>query len=313
MSRLVGAIAICVTAASGVIAQTPVTGDVVWVQAIVRDADGKLSRSLNRSEFRVVASEEPRPVTVVSKDELPMALSLMMDLSGSMALQQPKVRRSAELLMQEFGRGDRVNVGAFQGLVMVTQRFTANRGRILKSLEQPATGADDRCEPPGPTASGIAPPQRSTATGGTALWDAVWCGVNVLRRDREAIRRVLLVISDGLENSSVTSEQAAIRFAQVSGVMVYTVGFRAGDPTTAGRRSDKRLRDLADKTGGRYFPVEEKSALEPVFREIGDELRAHYVLGFTPRSANSRGPLQVAVTAPGYTVRASQQYSANGR
>ena len=66
-----------------------------------------------------------------------MALSLMMDASGSMALQQPKVRRSAELLMEEFGRGDRVNIGAFQGLVMVTQRFTANRGRILKSLEQP--------------------------------------------------------------------------------------------------------------------------------------------------------------------------------
>jgi VWFA-related protein len=261
-----------------------------------------------------VASEEPRPVTVVSKDELPMALSLMMDLSGSMALQQPKVRRSAELLMQEFGRGDRVNVGAFQGLVMVTQRFTANRGRILKSLEQPATSADDRCEPPGPTASGIAPPpQRPNASLGTALWDAVWCGVNVLQRDREAIRRVLLVISDGLENSSVTSEQAAIRFAQVNGVMVNTVGFRAGDATTQGQRSDKRLRDLADKTGGRYFPVEEKSALEPVFREIGDELRAHYVIGFTPRSANSRGPLQVSVTAPGYTVRASQQYSANGR
>ena len=80
-----------------------------------------------------------------------------------------------------------------------------------------------------------------------------------------------------------------------------------------GSRSDKRLRDLADATGGRYFPVDEKDPLEPVFREIGDELRAHYVIGFEPRSPNSRGALQVSVTTPGFTVRTRAQYSANGR
>jgi VWFA-related protein len=302
-----------VMTAAVVSAQVPVSDQVVWVQAIVRDAQGHLVRSLNVPGFRVVASNEPRPVTIVSKNELPMALSLMMDVSSSMALQQPKVRRSAELLTKEFGRGDRVNIGAFQGRVVVSPRFTANPGRILKSLEQPATGADERCEPPGPTASGIVPATRQQPTGGTALWDAVWCGVNVLQRDREAIRRVLLVISDGLENVSVTPEDAAIKFAQVNGVMVYTVGFRAFDSISMGQRSDRRLRDLAEKTGGRYFPVEEKSALEPVFREIGDELRAHYVVGFTPRTANSRGALQVSVTAPGHTVRARDYYSANGR
>jgi VWFA-related protein len=312
VTRFAGICVLSVMTVAAVTAQVPVRGNVVWVQAIVRDTQGHLVRSLNAADFRVLATDEARPVTIVSKNELPMALSVMMDLSVSMALQQPKVRRSAELLTKEFGRGDRVNVGAFQGLVMVTQRFTANPGRILKSLEQPATGADERCEPPGPTASGIVAPAKKNGLG-TALWDAVWCGVNVLQRDREAIRRVLLVISDGLENSSVTAEQAAIRFAQLNGVMVYTVGFRAADAAARGQRSDRRLRDLALLTGGRYFPVEEQAPLEPVFREIGDELRAHYVIGFEPRNANSRGTLQVSVTTPGFLVRAPEQYSANGR
>ena len=313
MRRPAGVVVLCVIAAGTVVAQEPVPANVVWVQASVRDAQGQLSRALNRSEFHVVAGAEPRPVTIVSKNELPMAMSLMMDVSGSMALQQPKVRRSAELLTKEFGRGDRMNVGAFQGRVMVTQRFTANPGLILKSLEQPATNADERCEPPGPTTSGIGPAPPLRPTGGTALWDAVWCGVRVLLRDREAIRRVLLVISDGMENASITAEAAAIRFAQVNGVMVYTVGFYGIEGDPRGQRSDRRLRELAVKTGGRYFPVNEKDPLEPVFREIGDELRAYYVVGFTPRTPNSRGPLQVSVTTPGYTVRTSQQYSANGR
>ena len=111
----------------------------------------------------------------------------------------------------------------------------------------------------------------------------------------------------------MTPEQAAIRFAQLNGVIVYTVGFRAADAPAGGQRSDRRLRELAVRTGGRYFPVEEQAPLEPVFREIGDELRAHYVIGFEPRSNNSRGTLQVSATTPGLIVRASEQYSANGR
>jgi VWFA-related protein len=313
VTRLVGAVVIGVTATTtvSVVAQVPVPSNVVWVQAVVRDAQGKLVQSLNAADFRVLATGELRPVTIVSKNELPMALSLMLDVSVSMAFQNAKVRRSAELLTKEFGRGDRVNIGAFQGPVLVTPRFTANPTRILGSLEQPATGADERCEPPGPTVSSLVLPAKPT--GGTALWDAVWCGVNVLLRDREAIRRVLLVMSDGFENGSVTPEQTAIRFAQLNGVMVYTVGFRAVDATARGSRSDRRLRDLAAATGGRYFPVEEKNPLEPVFREIGDELRAHYVIGFEPRSPNSRGALQVSATTPGLSVRTRAQYSANGR
>lgn len=283
----------------------------VWVQTTVTDSQGQLVRALGPSDFRVIASDEPRPVTMVSKNELPMALSLMMDVSGSMRKQQFKVRRSAELLLSEFGRGDRVNVGAFEAKVAVTNRFTANRDRILRSLEQPATGADTQCEPPSPvqTTSMTAP----VGGGGTALWDAVWCGVRELQRDTEAIRKVLIVISDGLDNRSRIGQADAVRFAQAAGVLVYTVGFYGIENDPRGQRSDRRLRELAVKNGGRYFPIEESQPLEPVFRAIGDELRAHYVIGFEPRNPRSAGTLLVEVTTPGLTARARERYSANGR
>ena len=281
----------------------------VWVQATVTDAEGKLVRSLGESEFRVTASDEPRPVTVVSKNEMPVALSLMMDVSVSMRRQQLKVRKSAELLLNEFGRGDRVNVGAFDANVAVTSRFTAHRATILSSLEQPVTGADVRCELP----RQLPGMSQARGGGGTALWDSVWCGVRELQRDTEAIRKVLIVISDGMDNRSVMAQEEAVRFAQATGVLVYTVGFYGIEADPKGLRSDKRLRELAEKNGGRYFPIEESQPLEPVFKAIGDELRAHYVIGFEPRNSYSAGKLLVEVTRPGLTARARERYSANGR
>jgi VWFA-related protein len=255
----------------------------VWIQTTVTNDAGHLVTSFRQDDFTILANDEKRDVTVFSKDELPAAISLMLDASLSMRMQTLNVHRAASLLMHEFVRGDRVSIGSFDGAVLVSDRFTANRARILWSLDQPRGGASTPCVPPatqgrpGQLGDRNAPP--TPGAGGTAMWDAVWCGVRELRGDTESIRKVLIVISDGKDNSSRSTEDSVLRHAQASGALVYTVGLRGTEPLD---RSDERLRRLAAATGGRYFAVNAGDSLEPVFARIGEELRGQYVLGFEP-------------------------------
>jgi Ca-activated chloride channel homolog len=142
--------------------------------------------------------------------------------------------------------------------------------------------------------------------GGTAMWDAVWCGVSELQRDSESIRKVMVIITDGMENSSRAKTDGVIRRTQAAGALVYTVGFLGIEGRLV--RNDGLLREFTQETGGRHFPLEDKDPVAPVFKRIGEELRGHYVLGFTPRSSGSSGKLAVRVKPAGLTARTRSRY-----
>jgi VWFA-related protein len=298
---------------TGLIAIGQVTDRTTWVQTVVTDSQGRLVTSLDQNDFRLIAEEREQTITVFSKNELPMALSLMLDVSLSLRKHRQRVLTAARLVIDEFGRGDRVNVGAFDSAVQVTGRFTASRQRIFWSLEQPVTGADTPCEAPStkPRRPGSTNAQETSSPwigqGGTALWDAVWCGVRELQRDRESIRKVMVIVTDGKENSSRTERDSTVRFAQNVGVMIYTIGFYGTEGAPHGLNA-ALLRRLSLETGGSFFDREETDPLEPVFARIGEELRAHYVLGFERRSTSETGKLQVDVKTPGLSARARTRF-----
>lgn len=136
------------------------------------------------------------------------------------------------------------------------------------------------------------------------MWDAIWCAVSELQRDSESIRKVLVLLTDGMENSSLGSQTDAIRRVQGAGIVVYTVGFLGIQGGLV--RANVRLRDLALDSGGAYFKVEDHEPIEPVFARIGQELRSQYMLAFETESAS--GPLKVTVRTPGLKARARNRY-----
>ena len=293
-------------------AQAPRT---IWVTATVTDASGRVVTSLQHQDFRIATGDKdrqdlPREVTVFSKNELPVAVSLMLDRSGSMRDQMANARTAAMLLTKVFVRGDRINIGAFDSEVVVSDRFTANRALIEWSLTRLGTGATTPCvSPPPPQRPGqLGPDGLPRAGSGTAMWSGVWCGVRELTRDTESIRKVLVLITDGLDNTSGHNEGVALMGVFAEGVTIYSVGFLGREGGLA--RADRRLRQLAATTGGLFFPIEEKDPLEPVFTRIGEELKGQYVLGFTARTSSEAGHLKVTVTDPALTVRTRAQFSA---
>ena len=116
----------------------------------------------------------------------------------------------------------------------------------------------------------------------------------------------MVIITDGMENSSRAKTDGVIRRTQAAGTLVYTVGFLGIEGRLV--RNDSLLREFTLETGGRHFPFEDEDPVAPVFKRIGEELRGHYVLGFTPRSTGSSGKLQILVKPPGLDVRARTRY-----
>jgi Ca-activated chloride channel family protein len=127
----------------------------------------------------------------------------------------------------------------------------------------------------------------------TAIFDAAAIAVSAfaeLPRVRSE-RRIVVLISDGLDNLSKTSAASVIKAAQEKRVSFYVIHlplFEPIDGRLAVRRPTKGFKELAEKTGGKYFLVgDEKSALlprqndlTPIFQAIEEDLKSQYLLGF---------------------------------
>ena len=128
----------------------------------------------------------------------------------------------------------------------------------------------------------------------TAIFDAAANAINafdVLRRFRSE-RRIVILISDGLDNASATKADAVIKIANQKHVSLYVIHlplFAPADGHLAVRPPAKGFRELAEKTGGKYFLVNTGPAvssdvasanLTPVFKAIEDDLKGQYLLGF---------------------------------
>jgi VWFA-related protein len=227
-----------------------------------------------------------------------VAISLMLDISGSMIRTLPNVRRAAETLIDRFIAGDRVNVGTFSSEITYGSRFTANRSRILTAIEEAMVGGDLLCDPPSRPRNTIPRP----VMGGTWMWDAIECGIRVLGNDGEAFRRVLLLVTDGKTNGGYAKPSTAMQLAKREGVLIYAVGLLG----THGRDGEL-LRDLTVETGGAYLPLEEKDDFVPPFQRIAAELHGQYILAFETAPGAS-GRLTVKVSNPALSVRSRKGY-----
>jgi Ca-activated chloride channel family protein len=163
----------------------------------------------------------------------------------------------------------------------------------------------------------------------TAIFDAAADAVGAfsdLPRVR-AERRIVVLISDGLDNRSRTSADSVIKAASEKKVSFYVIHlplFEPRDGRLAVRRPTKGFKELAEKTGGKYFLVgDEKSALlpkqtdlTPIFQAIEEDLKSQYLLGFyiaeTARD-NRRHEFSLTMKPEGVEYSSGRGYSRTQR
>jgi VWFA-related protein len=258
----------------------------------VTDKKGRFITGLKRENFGLLDDGRP-PVAVLrfsQQTNLPLRVGIMLDTSSSIRQRFQFEQDSAiEFLLQILHRNDRAFVEGFDIETDVAQGFTNNIDLLNQGIRKLRPG------------------------GGTALYDALYktCRDQMLTlKDDGAVRRVLVVVSDGDDNYSRAQQSDAIKMCQRAETIVYTISTNISPSKDKG---DEVLRTISEATGGMpFFPVK----LEDVatgFHNIQEELRSQYSLVYRPADFKQDGSfrtiyLQALDTR--YHVRASKGYFA---
>jgi Ca-activated chloride channel family protein len=281
--------------------------DTVDVHATVRGADGKLVSGLTQADFEIFDNGQPREIAVFSSDPQPVAITLLLDRSGSIVGQAVKVLDAAEAFVGKLVAEDR---GALNTLSYECQPLTTDKQKLYAILQKPVP-----------------------MDLGSPIWAALDRTMTAMAG--EPGRRAILLFSDGddqgnplLAGSSAASNPLlasdgacrpwkdlgdptfadVMTRAQRDGVMVYTVNVE----NSRGASKDEPLRTMAQRSGGDRYRLKDANELADAFKNIADELHHQYLLGFVPAVYDGRvHEIEVRVKRPDVTIRARKSYVAD--
>jgi VWFA-related protein len=275
MTALRTALALVVAGAIALAAQAPpfkAETRLVVLHATVTNGRGELVTGLDQRAFTVEEDGRRQPITLFRRDDVPISLGLLIDNSGSMRPLRAKVEAAALAFARASNPGDEIFVVNFADKVNLDVRMTSDV-RVLEA--------------------GIA---RVDSIGGTALRDAVDAAERYLGEHATRDRRVLLVITDGRDNASVTSVDQIRRQAERSQTVIDAIGLfarQAGE----GRHE---LTELTERTGGvAYFPSDIEQ-VESVAVDLARQIRNQYTIAYAPINQTLDGKYRaIRVTAGG--------------
>jgi VWFA-related protein len=258
--------------------------DVVSVLASVRDKKGGLIGNLEKTDFSILEDGKPQPIKYFSREtDLPLTIGLLVDVSGSQRNLIDVERSAASQFFAQVLRprdlAFLISFGEESELLQDSTGSTRLLNEGLKDL-RPASGVQGIHPGPVPTAGG---PR------GTVLYDAVYLAAND-KLKTEVGRKVLVLISDGVDQGSRMTLNQAIEAAQRADAVIYGIEYYdAGAYGMFGGGGGGTLKKLAEETGGHAFRVDRRNSLPEIFKEIQDEMRSQYAIGYTPTNAAKDG------------------------
>ena len=252
--------------------------ELVLVPVSVTDSRNHAVIGLRRSAFRVLEDQAEQRIAEFWREDAPLTVGIVFDLSGSMAGKLGKSREAMAQFLHFANPEDEFFLVEFRDRARLAVPFTSDTAAIQNYL----VNAQPR--------------------GRTALLDAVRLAIHCMRNARYS-RRALLVLSDGGDNDSRYSETELLDRLREADVWIYAMGIYVpapeGQPEIAG--GQKLLQMLTEESGGREFAVTSLIDLPVVAARIGVELRNQYVLGYRPANRQRDGKyrrVQVRVGDP---------------
>jgi VWFA-related protein len=271
----------------------------------------KLVTDLNKEDFKVFDDGVQQEITSFSQPtDLPLRIGMVLDTSNSIR-ERLKFEQDAaiDFLFNALRRDrDQAFLMTFDDGPQIIKDFTGDGGDLRDTILKQRAG------------------------GGTALYDAVYAASQQLLSKSPLppgpnpdVRRVLVVISDGDDNSSNRSRGAAVEMAQRAGVIIYAISTSTqwedlSDERNPSQRINRKyakdegdhvLEQLAGETGGRAFFPYRVDDLGQSFLDIGDELRHQYALAYNPGDRTLDGKfhtIRIQVSRKDVIVRSRKGY-----
>src|SRR5690242_12113412 len=179
----------------------------VTLSAVVLDSRRHLVTNLAETNFAVYEDNQPQKITFFRRQDIPVSIGIVVDNSGSMRTKRAAVTKAVLNLIQASNPQDEVFVVNFNDDPYLDQDFTNQIPPLREALD------------------------RVDSRGGTALYDAVIASADHLAKGAKKEKKVLLVITDGVDNESRESLESAIRKVQDDqGPIIYTIGILGDEP-----------------------------------------------------------------------------------
>jgi Ca-activated chloride channel family protein len=234
--------------------------DLVVLHTTVVDRTGRIIGELSAQHFKVYEDEVEQQLAVFRNEDVPVTVGVVLDNSASMRENRRSMKAGAITFVETSNPLDEVFLVNFNDdyyLDLEGKDFTSDVEELKTALE------------------------KTTTRGSTSFFDAVRASLKHLKRGTRQ-KKVLLVVSDGVDNTSVSSFDTLLHEAQQTEAAIYVVGLPCAEEKRDCRRAKRNIRKLAEVTGGMsYFPTSIVE-VENLCRRVAHDIRSQYVLGYYP-------------------------------
>jgi len=251
--------------------------DLVLVPVTVTDQWGHLVLGLQKDSFNVFDQGKQEMIRHLSSEDAPISVGIIFDASGSMYGKMDRSREAVLQFLRSSNPEDEFFLVAFNDRPKLLVDFTTSADEIQDEIA------------------------RVRPDGGTALLDALYLGLEQMKKARNE-RKTLLVISDGGDNHSRYTAKEVWPVLRESDVQIYAMGIFDEAPRTQAERVGPDLLAFATGiTGGRTFAIRNLKKVADAAAELSVELRNQYLLAYRPDNLAHDGmwhKLTVQVTPP---------------
>lgn len=262
----------------------------VVLHATVADKSGKLITNIPESAFHVFENGTEQPLNLFRREDVPVSMGIIIDNSGSMREKRAKVAAASMALVRASNPQDEVFIVNFNDDVYLDCPLTSEPKKLEEALD------------------------RIDAKGGTAMRDAISESIDYVKQHGKKDKKVLLVVTDGNDNTSNESLEQLVRKARQSEVLVYSIGLLNEEEPREASKAKRALKSLAEASGGNVYYPKDLPEIDRVTPQIAHEIRNQYILGYLPTNTNMDGTFRkVNVVVKGFgnpTVRTRNGYYA---
>lgn len=255
-----------------------VSVNLVVLHTTVLDDRGRFAEGLKEENFRVFEDKAQQKLSLFKREDIPVSMGLVIDNSGSMREKRPRVNEAAITLVQASNKDDEAFVVNFNDdfYLDLDKDFTNSISELKEALE------------------------RIDSRGSTALYDALIGSLDHLKKASKD-KRVLLVVTDGEDNTSRNSLEKTVREIQRTNTVIYTIGLLGDEKGKNKTKAKKALQQIATASGGLAFFPESVDDVHNICEQVAHDIRNQYTLGYYPtndRRDGSYRSVQVDIIPP---------------
>jgi VWFA-related protein len=280
---------------------TPLTPQLMRLNASVTDRNGRAVGGLKTNDFTVFENGEERKVTDVASTNTPFNLVLLLDVSGSVEERIDFIRKAARDFLRTASPQDRIAIVSFRDDIQIISDFTTDRRLLSERLNQIDAG------------------------GATSVYDALAYVLVDLLKPVRGERTAVVIMSDGDDNRSFVPFNAVLQAVIESGAVIYPLYVPSGlvpeksmpapnvtiDPLrtrflTLTTRAEEEGRKLASASGGVYYPITRLEDLQKAYDDVVTQLRTAYTITYASAASGvNERRIRVRTTRDGAFVRLS--------